>query len=281
MPIIYKIINSVNSKVYVGQTRHKPRIRWTAHVRHSRIGKDTPLYRAMRLHGTSSFSMEVIETVDDPKKLDAREIFWITELKTHGSLGGYNATWGGNGGYHKEDAKTRMKGRKHSPETIAKMSALKKGMAPTPNMLAYYASKRGKPARFIPGNLPPERRDLWRARMAAAWTPERTAQFAKAQSAAKKGIPRGPLSEETKTKMRGRIVSEETRAKLRDHMLNLSPEVKAKRDAAVAESTRKRMSKKTPEERSALARMAQRASIGRRWPVKSMEVKGGERRQQP
>lgn len=93
MGYIYKIINDINNKVYIGQTRLTLAERWRSHKYYSKT-ENYPLYKAIRKYGIDKFHMIVIEECSD-ELLDEREIYWIEK---YGSFGkGYNATKGGEG----------------------------------------------------------------------------------------------------------------------------------------------------------------------------------------
>lgn len=80
MKTIYKVTNSINNKVYVGQTRNlKNRIK--AHKRDS-LREDNPrgnypMYRDMRKYGIDKFKFEKIEDVEDPEA-NEREEYYIS-----------------------------------------------------------------------------------------------------------------------------------------------------------------------------------------------------------
>lgn len=85
---IYKIINQVNQKIYVGQSNDIKR-RWSEHKRCYKT-KNTKLYQAMREFGIENFSFEIIEIFEEynQNKLNERENFWI---KNYNALeDGYN-----------------------------------------------------------------------------------------------------------------------------------------------------------------------------------------------
>lgn len=93
MGFIYKITNTVNDKVYVGQTIHPLRYRFKRHF-YDAQKSDTKIYRAMKKHGFENFSISLIEEVDDDL-LDEREIYWIEKFDSYKH--GYNSTIGGMG----------------------------------------------------------------------------------------------------------------------------------------------------------------------------------------
>ncbi len=42
--VIYKILNKINNKVYIGQTKNKPNRRWCQHKRKLSLNKHTNSY---------------------------------------------------------------------------------------------------------------------------------------------------------------------------------------------------------------------------------------------
>jgi len=133
MGIIYCI--SRGDKRYVGKTVQPFDVRWGGHVGSARREDNGMLIcRAIRKHGPEAFDRSVVEECSDDV-LGARETYWIRELKSHVSEGGYNLTYGGDGGLSgyvfseasKEKIRQKATGRKHSEETKAKMRAAKLG----------------------------------------------------------------------------------------------------------------------------------------------------------
>lgn len=93
MGYIYKIINDINNKVYVGQTSYTVEWRW---YHHQKDGNklDYKLYRAMKKYGIEHFKPIEIEKCDD-NDLDIREIYWIAYYNSYEE--GYNSNRGGQG----------------------------------------------------------------------------------------------------------------------------------------------------------------------------------------
>lgn len=94
MAYIYKIINDINEKVYVGKTQFSLEKRFQEHCRdcQKNFSEKRPLYSAMRKYGVEHFHIELIEETDQPEE---REIYWIEQLNTYKNR--YNATKGGDG----------------------------------------------------------------------------------------------------------------------------------------------------------------------------------------
>jgi group I intron endonuclease len=89
---VYKIVNSINPRVYVGLTTFSLEKRWREHRCAANVGIDKPLYRAMRKHGIDNFKMELVYTATSIEDLRAAELRYIDELKAHVEAGGYNLT---------------------------------------------------------------------------------------------------------------------------------------------------------------------------------------------
>ena len=96
MGYIYKITNTVNNKIYIGQTRYTIQKRWAEHCdASSRL--NYPLYKAMRKYGQDNFIVEEVEEILDDL-LNEREVYWINFYHSYAPLGyGYNVTLGGEG----------------------------------------------------------------------------------------------------------------------------------------------------------------------------------------
>ena len=73
MGFIYKITNSINNKIYIGQTARTLNIRWKEHKVAS-ISSDRPLYKAMRKYGIDNFHIEIIEEIPNTL-LNERETY--------------------------------------------------------------------------------------------------------------------------------------------------------------------------------------------------------------
>jgi hypothetical protein len=95
MGYIYKITNNINGKCYIGKTERTIQVRWSEHIRLSRLKLDLPLYRAFSKYSVNNFSIEEVEQCDSAI-LDEREIYWIDYFNSYRK--GYNCTAGGEGG---------------------------------------------------------------------------------------------------------------------------------------------------------------------------------------
>lgn len=78
---IYKITNTKNDKVYIGQSVDIDK-RVKTHKRNiSKIDIDTKFYRALRKYKWDNFSVEVLEECE-VTDLDEREKYWIKNIIT-------------------------------------------------------------------------------------------------------------------------------------------------------------------------------------------------------
>lgn len=96
MAYIYKIINDINNKIYIGKTLFSVEKRWKEHCSEysQRKIENRPLYRAINKYGIKHFHVEQIEECSNDI-VNEREKYWI---EYYGSFKyGYNATKGGDG----------------------------------------------------------------------------------------------------------------------------------------------------------------------------------------
>lgn len=103
---IYKIINSINTKIYIGLTTVSLQQRWVGHQTQARIGNQKPLYRAMRKYGIENFSIEIVCETDSYEELGKLERYYIKEYNSR-VPNGYNISSGGE--HNQLDANPRAK----------------------------------------------------------------------------------------------------------------------------------------------------------------------------
>jgi group I intron endonuclease len=94
--IIYKAVNCINGKVYIGQTSRSLEKRKQAHKRSAFIvNSNLFFHRAIRKYGFYSFTWEIIEECYNEQLLFEREIYWIAVHNSTNSEKGYNMSEGG------------------------------------------------------------------------------------------------------------------------------------------------------------------------------------------
>lgn len=130
--IIYKATNTVNGKVYIGQTIKTLEKRKLEHIKLSESKSDLYFHRAIRKYKKSNFIWDEIDTANNRKELNLKEIRWIREYKSCNSIYGYNMTIGGQiGGCYTQVVKDKISktltGRKLPEETKRKIALSSKG----------------------------------------------------------------------------------------------------------------------------------------------------------
>ena len=92
---IYKITNTINNKVYIGQSIDIAK-RWREHKRRAFVQNkeyNKYLYNAFRKYGLENFSFEIIKECPR-EQLDKLECFYIRQYNSCNELYGYNETGG-------------------------------------------------------------------------------------------------------------------------------------------------------------------------------------------
>ncbi len=93
---IYKIENTLNGKIYIGQAVDIIR-RWAKHLNDCANPNvdlyDGYFYRSLRKYGVENFTFQVVELCSQDE-LDCKEIYWIKKYDSFNN--GYNQTLGGS-----------------------------------------------------------------------------------------------------------------------------------------------------------------------------------------
>ncbi len=106
---IYKITNTVNGKIYIGQTVQKnPKMRWYSHLDYARKGVKAHLYDSMRKHGVEKFNWEILQEASNIDELNILENYWENFYRSQGVVL-YNNRRTGNNKLHSESSKQKMK----------------------------------------------------------------------------------------------------------------------------------------------------------------------------
>jgi len=89
---IYKIANTYNDRMYIGQTTCGLPYRMKRHIQDAKAGSDLLLYRAMRSIGIDNFKIEKLDEAFNPYDLDDLEAQYITKYDS--VRNGYNLETG-------------------------------------------------------------------------------------------------------------------------------------------------------------------------------------------
>ena len=128
---VYRIVNKINLKVYVGITSREISDRFDEHLSRARCGvRGSRLYDAIRKHGSDNFVQSLICVTDSEEAVRLLETKYINYYDSYNN--GYNCNLGGCGHLHiPEELRKKIgdaqKGKIISEESRAKMSAAKKG----------------------------------------------------------------------------------------------------------------------------------------------------------
>jgi group I intron endonuclease len=221
---IYKILNKVTGKVYIGQTKSKSTIRWNCHKRNLRKGKhyNNHLQSAWIKYGEDSFIFEVIDCSTNLEELNNLEVYWIEFYNSTNREKGYNLESGGGANKIVSD-ETRLKMSKNgsSEKNLSRITKIGIGKV---------LSEEHKAA-LVKANTGRICSDETRAKIAKSNTGKKHSEETKVkQSERKKGKKGNPHTEESKKKLseahKGRKFSEEHKLKLSQARRNRSAKVK-------------------------------------------------------
>jgi group I intron endonuclease len=121
---IYGIVHIESGKIYVGQSNNIA-IRVANH--RTPLSGCLCIRRAIQKHGWDAFNVFLLDQVDDLTKLTEYEQRWINYFESYKPENGYNIS---------SAADSAMRGRKHTPEARAKISAASTGRYYSPETRA-------------------------------------------------------------------------------------------------------------------------------------------------
>lgn len=105
--IIYKIENTVNHKVYIGQTVYSFRRRYGKNLSQC---KNEYINADLEKYGIENFKItEVMDTADSKEELDRKEIEYIKRYNSTDRSKGYNIQAGGHNALHNEFTKEKIR----------------------------------------------------------------------------------------------------------------------------------------------------------------------------
>lgn len=128
--IIYKAINRLNKKIYIGQTILTLEQRKAGHLNHA-LNRNSKNYfhTAIRSYGAEVFEWSIIGECFNKEELNQAEKACIEFYQSNNKIYGYNLTTGGDSFQLTKEARKKisdsLKGKKLSPEHIAKLKKRK------------------------------------------------------------------------------------------------------------------------------------------------------------
>jgi group I intron endonuclease len=96
MITIYKITNTLNSKIYVGITNRHIQERLCDHFNHS-VKPKFRIHQAIKKHGKQNFIIEAIDIATSQEEANQLEKYWINYYNCTDYNFGYNMSCGGSG----------------------------------------------------------------------------------------------------------------------------------------------------------------------------------------
>lgn len=214
MGVIYKTVNLLNGKIYVGRDKHNnPKY----------LGSGVLVNLAFEKYGGQNFRKEILEECDD-EMLDEREKYWIRELDARNPRVGYNIAEGGHNDltmndYVRSKISETLKGKYVGEKAFR--HGIKLSEDHRRKFTAHAGHMKGKTFDEVYGK---ERSANIRSRITGAWhnkSEEERKILREKISKSKKGVPLTEKQRESISEgMRGRVVSEETKELLRSSNLN-------------------------------------------------------------
>lgn len=148
MTNIYLITNNITNQKYVGKTIHTIEHRFRIHCHDT---NNTYIDNAIKAYGSENFSVQLLKTCPDDE-WKYWETYYIRELHTHWSEGGYNLSMGGDfnpmddeevkrrhavacaSPQHREKLRAAATGKRHTLESRNKMSIIQKQIYSNPDL---------------------------------------------------------------------------------------------------------------------------------------------------
>lgn len=153
MGCIYKIVNQINQKSYVGLTTKTAEERFKKHIKDSLVAnRPHAIHLAIRKYGAEYFTISVLFESNDLNVLNKKEEELI---KFHNTLSpnGYNLVSGGKARKLSEESRQKFsdaqKGKKQSKETRLKRSIRLKGRKQLKHIVDHRANSIKKPIREL------------------------------------------------------------------------------------------------------------------------------------
>jgi group I intron endonuclease len=128
--IVYRITNTKNGKIYIGQTTGSLRSRFTGHKYGAfKARKNCHLYYSMRKYGADSFSCAKIDEASSKEELDRLEEKWIHEFVSTDRTVGYNVLPSAlDNPMHNTVGQEKIKALWKDPEYRKRQSASRRGI---------------------------------------------------------------------------------------------------------------------------------------------------------
>ncbi len=181
---IYLIINKTNGKIYVGRTSQTVERRWAKHVEFAARGKNIHFSNAIRKHGSDAFTKQILSEIATERWANYLERLWILLLDSTNPVRGYNSTLGGEGF--------------SSGDLNPKRMNPKRGSANPSYGVPKTDEQKAKISASLMGKMVGNKNPFYGRKHT-----DETLRFLKYSQL---GVKRGPCADETKEKIRQRMV---------------------------------------------------------------------------
>lgn len=106
---VYKLINRVNNKIYIGSTTLGAGRRFKMHVANALAHKDDyPIHQAIREFGEDNFNLSILELCNSLDEMNEREAFYIAAFGSTNPEIGYNGKAGGGVRFQSKATKQKI-----------------------------------------------------------------------------------------------------------------------------------------------------------------------------
>ncbi len=129
--IIYKVTNTINGKIYIGQTIQNFSDRKRKHLYEAKKNCKVRFHLAINKYGSENFTWEILCSCFSIEECNVMEEYYISYFDTTKKQKGYNIKFGGENYRLSEETKIKIgnanKGKKHTEEAKKKMSKSRSG----------------------------------------------------------------------------------------------------------------------------------------------------------
>lgn len=121
--VVYALINNVNLKCYVGQSKHNNLSkRWNRRM--TQVPPNGHFRNAVKKYGPEAFTREILARCSTSEECDNLERLWIAVLRTYDRKFGYNIKFGGKHAYETKQQVKRSGHRRWKNETLRQKMAI-------------------------------------------------------------------------------------------------------------------------------------------------------------
>ena len=106
--IVYIATNTIDGKIYIGQTVQNFKARITSHQKQGNF-----FFNAIHKHGIECFKWEILRYCNSIEEMNVFEEYYILYYGSTNRMKGYNLTSGGKNFFHSKESIEKMSGKNH------------------------------------------------------------------------------------------------------------------------------------------------------------------------